>query len=68
MENLDEDEQERLKQYTGRFKALWENYIWQKEAIEHRKNAIGMEETPEEEAMHLDYIKCAKDQPWNLEE
>ena len=39
-----------------------------KEQIEHRKNTIGMEETPEEKAMHLDFIEWAKNQPWNLEE
>ena len=39
-----------------------------KERIEHRKNTIGMEETPEEKAMRLDFIEWAKNQPWNLEE
>ena len=29
---------------------------------------IGMEETPEEKAMRLDFIEWAKNQPWNLEE
>ena len=59
---------EELKKYTGRFQALWDNYFWAKEQIEHRKNTIGMEETPEEKAMRLDYMEWAKKQPWNQEE
>ena len=59
---------EELKKYTGRFQALWDNYFWAKEQIEHRKNTIGMEETPEEKAMCLDYMEWAKKQPWNQEE
>jgi len=59
---------EELKKYTGRFQALWDNYFWAKEQIEHRKNTIGMEETPEEKVMRLDYIEWAKNQPWNQEE
>ena len=59
---------ELIKKYTGRFQALWDNYFWAKEQIEHRKNTIGMEETPEEKAMRLDFIEWAKNQPWNLEE
>ena len=35
---------ELIKKYTGRFQALWDNYFWAKEQIEHRKNTIGMEE------------------------
>jgi len=59
---------EELQKYTGRFQALWDNYFWAKEQIEHRKNTIGMEETPEEKAMRLDYMEWAKKQPWNQEE
>ena len=59
---------EELTKYTGRFQALWDNYFWAKEQIEHRKNTIGMEETPEEEAIRLDYMEWAKKQPWNQEE
>ena len=59
---------EELAKYTGRFQALWDNYFWAKEQIEHRKNTIGMEETPEEKAMRLDYMEWAKKQPWNQEE
>jgi hypothetical protein len=59
---------EELTKYTGRFQALWDNYFWAKEQIEHRKNTIGMEETPEEKAMRLDYMEWAKKQPWNQEE
>ena len=39
-----------------------------KEQIEHRKNTMGMEETPEEKAMRLDFIEWAKNQPLNLQE
>ena len=39
-----------------------------KEQIEHRKNTIGMEETPEEKAMRLDFIEWSKNQPLNLQE
>ena len=39
-----------------------------KEQIENRKNTIGMEETPEEKAIHLDFIEMAKNQPLNLQE
>ncbi len=59
---------EELKKYTGRFQALWDNYFWAKEQIEHRKNTIGMEETPEEKAMRLDYMEWADKQSWNLED
>ena len=59
---------EKLKKYTGRFQALWDNYFWAKEQIEHRKNTIGLEETPEEKVMRLDFIEWAKNQPCNLEE
>ena len=57
---------EEVNKYTGMFQALWDNYFWAKEQIEHRKNTIGMEETPEEKAMRLDYIEWAKNQPLNL--
>ena len=40
MEKLTKEEQERLGLYTGRFQALWDNYFWAKEQIEHRKNTI----------------------------
>ena len=59
---------EELKKYTGRFQALWDNYFWAKEQIEHRKNTIGMEETPEEKVMRLDFIEWAEKQSWNLED
>jgi len=39
-----------------------------KDQIQHRKNTIGMEETPEEKAMRLDFIEWAKNQPYNLHE
>ena len=39
-----------------------------KEQIEHRKNTIGMEETPEEKAIHLDFIEWANNQLLNLQE
>ena len=68
MEELTKEEQERLGKYTHRYKALWDNYFWAKEQIEHRKKTIGLEETPEEKAMRLDYLEWAKIQPWNLEE
>jgi hypothetical protein len=42
---------EKLKKYTGRFQALWNQYFWLKEAHEHRKNTIGLESTPEEKAL-----------------
>ena len=59
---------ELIKKYTGRFQALWDNYFWAKEQIEHRKNTIGMKETPEEKTMRLDFMEWAKTQPWNQEE
>ena len=68
MGELTEEEQERLGKYTHRYKALWDRYFWLKEAREHRIKTIGLEETPEEEAMRLDFIEWAKNQPWNLEE
>ena len=68
MADLTKEEQERLGLYTHRFKALWDNYFWAKEQIEHRKNTIGMEETPEEKAMRFDYIECEKRQPCDQEE
>ena len=39
-----------------------------KEQIKHRKNTIGIGETPEEKAMRLDFIEWAKNQPYNLHE
>ena len=48
MEELTKEEQERLGKYTHRYKALWDNYFWQMEAREHRKNTIGLDPTPEE--------------------
>ena len=68
MEELTNEEQERLGLYSHRFKALWEQYFWLKEAREHRERTLGREETPEEKAMRLDFIESAKTQPWNLEE
>ena len=38
MEELTKEEQERLGLYTHRFKALWDNYFWAKEQIEHRNS------------------------------
>ena len=48
MEELTNEEQERLDLYTHRFKALWDKYFWLKEAHEHRKNTIGLDPTTEE--------------------
>ena len=48
MEELTNEEQERLYLYTHRFKALWDKYFWLKEAHEHRKNTIGLDPTTEE--------------------
>ena len=48
MEELTNEEQERLGLYTHRFKALWDKYFWLKETHEHRKNTIGLDPTPEE--------------------
>ncbi len=48
MEELTNEEQERLDLYTHRFKALWDKYFWLKEAHEHWKNTIGLDPTPEE--------------------
>ena len=59
---------EELKKYTGKFQALWDNYFWAKEQIEHRKNTIGMDSTPEEKVMCLDFIEWAEKQSWNLED
>ena len=36
---------EELNKYTVRFQALWDNYFWAKEQIEHRKNTIGLDLT-----------------------
>ena len=65
MEELINEEQERLDIYTHRFKALWDNYFQQMEAREHRKNTIGLDPTPEEKAMLEDYREWAKNQHWN---
>ena len=51
MEELTNEEQERLGLYSNRFKALWEQYFMLKEAREHRKNTIGLDHTPEEKSM-----------------
>ena len=63
MEELTKEEQERLGLYTHRFKALWDRYFWLKEGHEHRKATIGLEETPEEKAMRLDYIELRRNSP-----
>ena len=68
MEELSKEEQERLGLYTGRFQALWDNYFWAKEQIEHRKNTIGLDSSPEEKIKMKEYMEWAKNQPWNLEE
>ena len=57
---------ELIKKYMGKFQALWNQYFWLKEARENRIKTIGLEETPEEEAMRLDFIEWAKTQPWNF--
>jgi len=59
---------EELKKYTGRFQALWDNYFWAKEQIEHRKNTIGLDSTPEEKIKLKEYIEWAEKQSWNLED
>ena len=68
MEELSKEEQERLGLYTHRCKALWDNYFWQMEAREHRKNTIGLDPTPEEKIKIEEFKEWAKTQPWNLEE
>ena len=68
MEELTKEEHERLGLYTHRFKALWDNYFWLKEAQEHRKNTIGLDPTPEEKIMIEEYKEWAEKQPWNQEE
>ena len=50
MEKITKEEQKSLGKYTHRYKALWDQYFWLKEAREHRIKTIGLEETPEEEA------------------
>ena len=65
MADLTKEEQERLGLYTHRFKALWEQYFWLKEAREHKKNTIGLDPTPEEKAMIGEFKEWAKNQPWN---
>ena len=57
---------ELIKKYTGKFQALWDQYFWLEEAREHRIKTIGLEETPKEKVMRLDYIEWAKKQPGNL--
>ena len=59
---------EELKEYTGRFQALWDNYFWAKEQIEHRKNTIGLDSTPEEKIKMKEFMEWAKKQHWNQEE
>ena len=66
MEELSEEE--KFAKFTHKYKALWDQYFWLKEAREHRERTIGLEETPEEKAMRLDFIESAKTQPWNLKE
>ena len=51
MEELTNEEQGRQGLYTHRFKALWEQYLWLKEAREYRKNTIGLNPAPEGKAM-----------------
>ena len=38
---------ELIKKYKGRFQALWDNYFWAKEQIEHRMSTISLESTQE---------------------
>ena len=61
-------EEEKFEKFTHKYKALWDRYFWLKDAREHRERTIGLEETPEEKAMRLDFIEWSKKQPWNLEE
>ena len=68
MEELINEEQERLDIYTHRFKDIWDNYFWQMEAREHRKNTIGLDPTPEEKIKIEEFKEWFKTQPWNLEE
>ena len=68
MEELTNEERKKLGLYSHWFMALWGNYFWAKEQIEHRGKTIGLAETPEEKAMRLDYLEWAKTQPWDLEE
>ena len=67
MEELTNEEQERLDLYTHRFKALWDKYFWLKEAHEHRKNTIGLDPTTEEKIKMEECKEWAKNQPWNQE-
>ena len=59
---------ELIKKYTGKFQALWDNYFWAKYQIEHRKNTIGLDSTPEEKIKIEEFKEWFKTQPWNLEE
>ena len=68
MEELTKEEQERLGKYTHRYKALWDNYFWQMEAREHRKDTIGLDPTPEEKIKIEEYKEWFNNQSWNLEE
>ena len=55
---------EELKKYTGRFQAFWDNYFWAKEQIEHRKNTIGLESTPEEKIKIKEYWSGLRTSPF----
>ena len=68
MDELTNEEQERLDLYTHRFKALWYKYFWLKEAHEHRKNTIGLDPTPEEKIKIEEFKEWFNNQSWNLEE
>ena len=68
MADLTKEEQERLGLYTHRFKALWDNCFWQMEALEHRKNTIGLDPTPEEKIKIEEYKEWFKNQCWDKEE
>jgi len=58
--NRKESMAEEIKKYFGKFQALWDNYFWAKEQIEHRKNTIGLESTPEEKIKMKEYMEWAK--------
>ena len=68
MAGLTKEEQERLGLYTHRFKALWDNYFWQMEAREHRKNTIGLDPTPEEKIKIKEHREWFNNQSWDKEE
>ena len=68
MGKLTKKEQERLGKYTHRYKALWDNYFWQMEAREHRKNTIGLDPTPEEKKMIEEHREWFNNQDWDQKE